>query len=119
MLRSAWKLWAHENWATRVEMAVYAVCGTGALVFVAIEVLYGVLTGEWNVHALLLAALLYSVATTWFDSVTWRRRALEAEKPLPPTQVVTTYSTVGAADIARRVEEQRRRESMTLRGMHA
>lgn len=113
MLRTAWKLWAGENWPTRVEMVIYAVCGTGAGVFLVIDVLYGVLTGGWDYSALLVTVLLYSYASTWFDYLAWRRRALEAENPPAPTQVVATYSTVGAADIARMVERQRSTEAAT------
>ncbi|WP_280246177.1 hypothetical protein [Nocardia abscessus] len=54
--------------------------------------------------------LVYLLSVTWFESIGWRRRALDAEKPFPPTSVVHDYSTVGAANIARLVEHQRREE---------
>jgi hypothetical protein len=104
------KLWATESWFTRVEMVVYLTVGVSAVVYLTLDVLSGFVTGEWNLRAMLVDGLLYGLASTWFDYRMWRPRALEAEKPLPPNQVVITYPTVGSADIARMVEESARRE---------
>jgi hypothetical protein len=104
------KLWAAENWLTRVEMVIYMTVGVAAVVFLTLDVLSGFVTGEWNLRAMLVDGLLYGLASTWFDYRMWRHRALEVEKPLPPNQVVITYPTVGSADIARMVEDSKRRE---------
>lgn len=67
---------------------------------------------SWGSQSFSTGLLALAFAWAWFGYVYWRRRALEAEKPLPPTQVVHEYPTAGSAAIAHVVERQIRRNAM-------
>lgn len=116
VIRTLWKLWPVEGWSTRISMVIYWLAQVVATCCLLTATIVGVRTGRWDWDGIALYAFMYLLSSTWFDYISWRRRALEAEKPLPPTQVVQTYSTVGAANIARMVERERRRDTLRHSG---
>lgn len=107
---SVWQVFKRESWPNRTVIASAALFMVLAAASILVNVLVGILGGAWLFGAMFDSAQSMAVAGVVIGWIYWRHRAREAEKPLPPTQIVTTYSTVGAADIARRVEQQLRRE---------
>lgn len=113
---NVWQVFKRESWPNRTVIVAAALVMVLAAVNILVNVLVGILGGAWLFGAMFDSAQSMAVAGVVIGWIYWRHRAREAEKPLPPTQVVTTYSTVGAADIARMVERQRRRESAETAG---
>ena len=104
---TTWQVFKREGWSNRFLMIGGAFWLTMSTLTTALLLLIGVLGGGWQwtqIRASLACVVLGVIVVRY---VYWRHRAIEAEKPLPPTQVIVTYSTAGAADIARRVEARR------------
>lgn len=113
---SVWQVFKREDWPKRFAMFGGFVWVAVSALTIAAILLLGVMSGYWQWSVLGDSCVGVVLGCAVVQSVYWKHRALEAEKPLPPTQAVMTYSTVGAADIARMVERQRRRECAETAG---
>lgn len=105
--RSFASLWRQEPWPSRLVIAAVGVAGTLSTANLVLYSILGVL-GDWRPDVIEDAASNLAFAGVAYAWIYWRRRAQNAEKPLPPTMVVTEYPTEGAAAVGRWVEQQKR-----------
>lgn len=101
-----WQVLEREGWRTRAA-AVIVVIGAGLNLA---RIILWPLDLNWGPDDLAGSLVALAFAWSWFGWVYWRRRAIEAEKPLPPTMVVHEYPSVGSAAMAHMVEDIQRRE---------
>lgn len=112
---TTWQVFKRESWSNRALMIAGAFWLAMSTLTIALVLLIGTLGGGWQwteMRHSLVGPVLGVIVVRF---VYWQHRALEAEKPLPSTQVIVKYSTPGAADIARRVEAKRQLEQMVAR----
>lgn len=106
-----WKdLWRRETLGVRLLLIAGIMLG---LLFAADLIGYiaiGFMDGTWNLSAMTILVGKLVVVAYGFEYARWRRRALDAEKPLDPTQVIETYDTVGAANWARYIQQLKQEE---------
>ena len=108
MVSFARELWRRETRTTRSLLALGVVLAALAILSMILVVIVGALTGDWRWGELLDNVSNLVLVFLGFGYVYWRRRAMDAEKPMAMVRDIRAHfdAKQSLADIERWREQQ-------------